>query len=387
MKISLTGKELHKGFGVIAGAVPRITTMNILQNAKLEVKNNKAELTATNLSTSVKYQLEITSCDGEGVVALPAIRVSKIANELTDSDDITLSTNGPKCTLKSSKGSFTFLSENPDRFPQISGVKTKSYVETDSDTLGSMLHKVGHAALREVKEVNLNGILIKIHNDDITMVTASTARLSMIKRKIVNPDNISVQAIMPVGQLSTLKNFLAEYKNESTPIKIAIDNSRACFWNEKGKFMYQLIEGNFINYEDIFQIPHDKKIAINRDELFSLVKTASYMTNEMNNYIKLSFTDKKLTISTINNLGDAELTATTTFDIPNTDLYFNPQYVLDALSVADDEITIEFTDNNKPILFKTGFEHQEIVLTMNPPGDNAQDTSNTKEEVYATQEA
>lgn len=384
MIITTTGRELHKGLDTVVGAIPHTTTLAILENVKLEVKNGKADLTATNLTTSIKYLLDTKSCDGEGVVIFPAIRANKIASELAESDNTTLSIDGPNCTLKTDNHSFRFLGGNPNNFPQIPGIKTRSYIEIDGGILASMLYKVKHAALKEVKGVSLNGVLIEIHNDDITMVSASSARLSIIKRKIVNHDNVSIQAIIPVGLLPTIRNFLSECIRDNTSIKAAFDNTKACFWNEKGKILCQLIEGNFIAYENILQGQHDKAITITKGELLSLVKTASYMTNEFHNCIKLAFVNKKLTLSTMNNIGSAELTAISTFDVPDIELYVNPQSILDILSVAEDEITMEFTNNDSPIMFRAGFEHSEVVSTMNAPKNNTQPNNDQEEAACAS---
>ncbi|MCF6147830.1 MAG: DNA polymerase III subunit beta [Candidatus Kuenenia sp.] len=361
MKILSSGTALHKGFSLAASIVPSSAMKQILQGVKLEVTNNLAELTATDLEVLVKYRLPTKACEGEGGIVLPASRTNNIFREWSGNEEISVLVEEGHCTLQSKGGQFKILGDDHLQFPKISKTDVTDFVEIDGEILGNMVEKVAYA-VSSIKALSIySGIAIKISGDTMIMVGSDMNRLAVVKRKIHNPGNVTMSGIAAVKCLTFLQRFVSECKGI---LKVGIGESQIHFIGEKGEVISQLIEGKYPNYEDVIPKNNDKKIEVNRNELLSIVRMASFVTNEEYRVIEFSLTQGKLTIfSTAANVGEASLEIDAQYDGPDYTNTFNPDYILDFLKASDSEtITIELGEVNDAALFRTG--HEEINVMM-----------------------
>ncbi|MCZ7621695.1 MAG: DNA polymerase III subunit beta [Candidatus Kuenenia sp.] len=361
MKILFSGDALHKGFSLTASVVPSSAMKQILQGVKLEVADNCAELTATDLEVLVKYRIPAKACEGEGGIVLPASRANNIFREWAGNEEISVTVEAGHCTLQSKGGSFKILGDDCLQFPNITKTDVTSFVEIDGEILGKMVEKVAYA-VSSIKALSIySGISVKIFGDTIIMVGSDMNRLAVVKRKVRNPENVSMSGIVGVKCLAFLQRFVSECKGT---LMVGMGESQIHFIGEKGEVISQLIEGKYPNYDEVIPKNNDKKIEVNRDELLSIVRMASFVTNDEYRVVEFSLTKNKLSIfSSAANVGEAALEIAAQYDGPDYTNTFNPDYILDFLRASDCEtITIELGEIDDAALFKTG--HEEINVMM-----------------------
>ncbi|MBM4055829.1 MAG: DNA polymerase III subunit beta [Planctomycetes bacterium] len=368
MKILFSGTALHKGFSLAASIVPSSAMKQILQGVKLEVPAPgsglpEAELTATDLEVLVKYRVPAKACEGEGSIVLPSSRTNNIFREWSGNEEISVSVDDGHCTLQSKGGCFKILGDDPMQFPKISKTDVAEFVEIDGEILGGMVEKVAYAA-SSIKALNVySGIFVKISGDTIIMVGSDMSRLAVVKRKIHNPSHVAMSGIVAVKCLSFLQRFVSECKGI---LKVGIGESQIHFIGERGEVISQLIEGKYPNYEDVIPKNNDKKVEVNRDEMLSAVRMASFVSNEEYRVVDFSLTKGKLAIfSTAANVGEAALEIAAQYDGPDYTNTFNPDYILDFLKISDSEtITIELGEISDAALFRTGHETLNVMTSV-----------------------
>jgi len=377
MNLSFNGNELYKGFNLVTSIVPSSAIKHILQGIRFEVRDNVetglkpvCTLTATDLEVLVKYTLSAKESVGDGSIVLPAVRVNNILREWAGNEEVLVSFDvetGLKpvcnCILKSGKGHFKIAGEDSSQFPMITIMDVKSVVEVDGGIISDMIGKVIHAASTMRVRSTLCGVFVKIDKEEIVMAAADGNRLSMVKRKVENPDGVSMSGIATVKCLTFLQRFSSE---SGGTLKVGIGESQIVFVGEKGEVVSQLIDGQYPNYEDVIPKGNDKRVEVKKDELITVVRMASFMTSEGYHVVKFVFKDGRLMLQAkAAEVGEAELEIDANYQGPDFEICFNPEYVLDALKVSDSEtIVMELKDNSSAALFRTGHEQLSVIMPI-----------------------
>ena len=187
MNLSFNGNELYKGFNLVTSIVPSSAIKHILQGIRFEVGDKKVELTATDLEVLVKYTL--LARESARMVALfcrQFVLIIYLENGQAMKKCWYLLMGS--CVLKSGKGYFKIAGEDSSQFPMITITDVKSFVEVDGGIIGDIVGKVIHVASTMRARSTLCGVFVKIDKEEIVMAAADGNRLSMVKRKVENPD-------------------------------------------------------------------------------------------------------------------------------------------------------------------------------------------------------
>lgn len=369
MNLIFSGNGLYSSFNLAAGIVPSSAIKNVLRGVKVEAQNLASvpciKLTATDLEVLVKCLVPVKECVGDGSIVLPAIRVNNILREWAGHDEVIMSVEGSSCVLKSRGGHFKITGEDSGQFPDVTVKETKDFVEVDGSIIGDMVGKVVHSVSTVKVRSVLSGVFVRIFGDDILMVAADGNRMSCVKRKVHNPGGVSMDGVIAVKCLMFLQRFVSECKGL---LKVGMDESRICFVGERGEVISQLIEGQYPRYEDIIPMKNDRVVEVNKDELLSGVRMASFMTSEGYRIVKFTITGGKLTLtSRAADVGEAELEIAASYEGPDFEICFNPDYVTDALKVSDgDTIVMKFSDGEGAAVFKTGYEQMDVIMPIEP---------------------
>ncbi len=363
MRMSFPGNDLYNGFNLVASIVPSSSIKSILKGVKLEVRDGKAGLTATDLEVLVKYIPRVKECTEEGSIVLPAARVNNVLREWAGNDEITVSVEDGNSTLKSRGGYFRINGEDAGQFPDIAMSEMKGLVEADGEVIADMVGRVIHSASTVKARSMLCGVFVKILKDDIVMVTADSNRMSLVRRKVVNPKEVVMDGIIAVKCLTFLQRFIAECKGT---LKVGIGESQVCFRGERGEVISQLIDGQYPNYEELMPKGNDRKVEVNKDALLSGVRMASFMTIEGYRTVKFIFKDGRLMlVSRTADVGEAELEVTVNYGGPDFETCFNPDYVIDALKASDSNTVImEFKDGESAVILRTGYEQLDVIMPI-----------------------
>ncbi len=365
MNLIFSGNDLYNNFNLVTGIVPSSTIKNILKGVKVEVKDNRVKLTATDLEVLVKCLAPVKECAGDGSIVLPALRVNNILREWAGHDEVIMSIEGNGCVLRSRGGHFKIAGEDSGQFPDVTVTEIRDFVEADGAVISDMVGKVVHSVSTVKARSVLSGVFVRISGDDIIMVAADGNRMSCVKRKVDNPGGVSMDGVIAVKCLMFLQRFVSECKG---PLRVGIGESRICFVGETGEVISQIIEGQYPRYEDIIPKKDGRVVEVNRDELLSGVRMASFMTSEGYRIVKFAITGGKLMLtSRAADVGEAELEIVASYEGPDFEISFNPDYVMDALKVSDgDTIVMKFSDGEGAAVFKTGYEQMDVIMPIEP---------------------
>ncbi|HHT9109875.1 MAG TPA: DNA polymerase III subunit beta [Candidatus Brocadiaceae bacterium] len=363
INICCSGNNLYKSFNLVTGIVPTSAIRHVLQGVKLEVREGKVKLTATDLEILVRCNLQVNECIGEGGVVLPAVRLNNILREWAGNEEVVFSVDSGHCVIKSKGGNFKVVCEDVGQYPEVHSIDIKGFVEVDSGIISDMISKVVHAASTVKAKAILCGVYVKVDKEDIAMVTSDGNRLSYVKRKVSNPDNASMEGIVTVKCLTFLQKFVSDCKGV---IKLGIGESQINIVSERGEILSQLIDGRYPNYGDVIPKGNDKIVEVKKDELATAVRMASFMTNEGYRIVKFVIKSGKLQLITeVADIGRADLEVSVVYEGPEFEISMSPDYVLDVLKTLDNDVVImEFGGGEDAVLMKAGHEQLNVIMPI-----------------------
>lgn len=365
MNLIFSGNDLYNSFDLVAGIVPSSAIKSILRGVKFEVTGDRLRLTATDLEVLVKCLVPAKECTGDGSIVLPAVRVNNILREWAGNDEVIMTVEGSSCVLKSRGGHFKITGEDSGQFPDVTVTEIKDFVEVDGKIIADMVGKVIHSVSRVKARSVLSGVFVRILRDDIVMVTTDSNRMSYIRRKVHNPGGVSIEGVVSVKCLMFLQRFVSVCKGS---LRVGMGESQIYFVGERGEMLSQLIDGQYPKYEDMVPKGNDRVVEVNKDELLSGVRMASFMTIEGYQIVKFIIKNGRMMIvSRAADVGEAELEVAASYEGPEFEINFNPDYVMDALKVSDsDTVVIKFSDGKGAAVFNTGHEQMDVVMPIEP---------------------
>ncbi len=142
MNIQINRETLLKPLTSVTGIVEKRHTLPILSNLLLEAKQNKINLTATDLEMQISLTVD-SATGGDFSTTLSAKKLLDICRSLPDNADINMTTNDGRITLKAGKSRFNLQTLPAADYP----VMTKTQ---GSSTLVLIAQRVLKELLKQV---------------------------------------------------------------------------------------------------------------------------------------------------------------------------------------------------------------------------------------------
>ena len=224
----------------------------------------------------------------------------------------------------------------------------------EQKTLKEMIRKTIFAVSIEENRPIFTGCLFEIKENKLNVVAVDGFRLGW-KKIILENSNNNFSAVIPGKTLNEVNKIILD---SFDTIKIGVSKNQALFEMENCKIVTRLLDGEFLNYNNVIPEVWETRIRVNKKELqecferISLI-SSSAIEKEKKYPVKLNIDIGKLIISCTNQTGDAKEELFVETEGKNLEAGFNPRYFLDALKVIDDEeVFIDFGSNISPSVIR-----------------------------------
>ena len=368
MKIICEKEKLLKCINSVVRGVPTRTTMPILEGIFIQTNKNKVKMTTYDLDLGIEYIVDC-NVEEEGNTVVNAIMFSEIIRKLPDTE-IKISVNEKKLLVIECEGSLYKLSTmNPEEYPELPKIDIEHSFITEQRTLKDMIKKTIFAVSVEENRPIFTGCLFEISNNKLNLVAIDGSRMGWISTFLPEKTN-NLKAVIPGKTLNEVNKIITDSFDN---IKIGIAKNQAVFEMENCKIVTRLLEGEFLNYQNVIPSSWETKIRINKNilqnslERISLISSSS-VEKEKKYPVKIKIEIGKVILSCTNQTGDAKEEIYIETEGKNLEIGVNPKYFLDALKVIEDEeIFIEFGSNISPCIIKPIEEiAQEYIYMILP---------------------
>jgi len=344
MEISVGKNDLLKELTATQGVVERKTTIPILSNFLFEAGSDKLAITATDLDLSLR-----TSCPAkvkkEGSCTVPARKLYDYVKLLGDGDISIKLLENHWVQIRSGRSNTKMVGMARANFPALPLFPAESAIQLPAPVLRQLIAKTIFSISNEESRYTLNGALMVLKPESLTMVATDGHRLAHIEHANTKlPVNGELRVLVPkkaMAELSTLLN-----SSDAQIVEFAKDES-TLFFRIGGRLLTsRQLTGQFPNYEAVLPRDNNKSITVHCDELSSAIQRVAQFADERSNAIRLRVEKNELKVSSSNTeTGESEDSIETAYTGDQMIIGFNSQYLLDFLKVVGaGDVRFEFKD-------------------------------------------
>lgn len=361
MKFSAERESILAPLQAVIGVVERRQTMPILANVLITGRGEQISITATDLEVELVAKANIT-LQTPGEITLPGRKLLDIIKALPDKAQVTISVEGERATVRSSKSRFTLATLPASDFPTVEDIRAQKALLISQSALRRLLDKTHFSMAQQDVRYYLNGMLLEADGKILRTVATDGHRLSYCEATLEHEAGPAQQVIVPRKGVLELQRLLSGEGN----VELAIGTNHVRAQIGDIRFTSKLIDGRFPEYGRVIPSNPTKRINANRDVLRSALQRAAILSNEKYRGIRLAVKPGVLLLQSHNpEQEEAEEELEINYAGEELEIGFNVNYLLDALAAVDGgDVVIGLTDANNSCLLSSDAAPQAKYVVM-----------------------
>jgi DNA polymerase III subunit beta len=370
MEITVSKFELLRELTATQGVIERKTTIPILSNYLFEASGDKLALTATDLDLSLR-----TACNAkvkkDGSCTIPARKLYDYVKLLPDAEITLKLLENHWVSIRCGRSNTKMVGMAKANFPSLPVFPTAGVVKIPAQVLRAMIAKTGFAIASEETRYTLNGALMVLKPESITMVATDGHRLAHIERSGEKFDGVSgeMKTLIPKKCMDELK-VLVDSTDDVETIDFAKDESTLFFRIGPRLLTSRQLTGQFPNFEAVLPKDNNKLASLNGDDFNAAIQRVAQFSDERSRAVRLRLEKGELKLSASSTeTGESEDSIETPYNGDSLTIGFNANYILDFLkAVGSGDVSLELKDPQsagqlRP-LGSDDYKYRYIVMPM-----------------------
>ncbi len=345
MEITISRVELLRELSATQGVVERKTTIPILSNYLFEAGGDRLSLTATDLDLSLR-----TSCTAkvkkEGSCTIPARKLHDYVKLLPDADITIKLLENHWVSIRCGRSNTKMVGMARSNFPSLPAFPTAGVVKIPAQVLRAMIARTGFAIANEESRYTLNGALMVLKPESITMVATDGHRLAHVERNGEKFEGVSgeLKTLVPKKAMDELKSLVDSTDVET--IEFAKDESTLFFRIGPRLLTSRQLTGQFPNFEAVLPKDNNRSVTLHGEDLAAAISRVAQFADERSRAVRLKLEKGELKLSASSTeTGESEDTIETDYNGESLTIGFNAQYVTDFLKAAGaGDVRLELKD-------------------------------------------
>lgn len=364
MHFTVSKGLILKELTLIQGVVEKKSTIPILSNLLLEIKNGDLWIKGTDLDVSISTRCEIEAKQ-EGAICLQAKKLFEIIRVLPEAEIEFKSGDNNQIAITCERSKFRMAGLAKDNFPEFQEFAGE-FTAIPAETIRTFINRTAFAITNEESRYTLNGAKFELWPDKARMIATDGHRLSFIEKSVKSGET-KLDVLIPKKTLTELSKLCSE--TEET-VEIGFNDNYLFFKFGKRLLISRTLTGQFPNYEMVLPKENNNKISFPAQQLANAIKRVSLMADERSRAIKLEISSGNIQITApASEAGEASDFLSGDYNGPDISVAFNAQYLLDFFSVIQDgDVLVEFKDGNSQTQFRAkdenDYDFRYIVMPM-----------------------
>jgi len=354
MKLTITQAQLAQGLGIVSRAVSPRSTLPVLNNILIATDEGRLRLSATNLELGITCWIG-ANIEEEGSVTIPARIFSDLVNTLQgEKVSLSLTTRTQTLNIHCGTSNFDIKGIDAQDFPPMPVPDLSTGVELNIADFKEMINQVSFAASRDEARPVLQGVLMEINDNAISLAATDGFRISVRTAELSISQASPVKVIIPARSLSELARIATD-GNQTVTMVVPPDRGQAIFHMQNAELVTQLIEGNFPDYRAIIPRSFKTRTIVSTKEFLKACRQAEIIAREGNNVIRLNMVPQEGTPGTVEfstqseEMGSGEVVVDANIEGPELLIAFNVRFLSEVLEVIGTPNTVlETNANNTP---------------------------------------
>jgi len=370
MEFTVNKADLVRELSLSQGVVEKKTTIPILSNVLLETVGERISLTATDLELGIRC-----SCPArvkkEGAGTVPARKLLDFVRLLPEGDVNMKFLDNHWVSITSGRSRTRIAGMSRESFPELPQMPAP-IAEIPVKSLASVIAKTQFAISMEESRFTLNGALLLLRPECLTMVATDGHRLAFVETGPTETGNVTqnFRALVPKKAMAELVKLADDIALEGTA-NFAGDDNHLFFRIGHRLLITRKLTGNFPDYERVLPKDHTLMAKLQRDEIRSAIERVAQFADERSRAIRVQFTNGEVRIfSSSVEMGESEESVNSEYQGPDLEIGFNAQYLLDFLRViSQDHVAFELKDQKsagelRPAGEGTTDQYRYVVMPM-----------------------
>ncbi len=353
MHFEISRQALLSPLKMVSGIVERKQTLPILANVLIRVEGELLHFTATDTELEISCAAPIESdFNGAGSTTLPAQKLFDICRSLGDGSVIQMNQEEDgRALIKSGRSRFTLSTLPAEDYPSSEEIQTKLSFSLPQQSLKFLLSKTQFAMAQQDVRYYLNGLLLDIRADNLTVVATDGHRLALAEQACEIALEAPEQVILPRKAVLEVSRILED--NEE-PVQITLATNHIRFELPGGiTLTSKLIDGRFPDYRGVLPAHNTQLLTLNCVQFKqALNRAAILLSNEKHKGARLKLSNNLLEVSAHNpEQEQAEEELDAEYQGEALEIGFSILYLIDALNAVDTEqAELYFSDPNSSCL-------------------------------------
>lgn len=366
MKFSCDQSILSKALNIVSKAVTSRTTIPILKGILLKVdEDGFLTMSASDLDLSIEDKFEIENYE-PGEIVVQAKLFGDIIRKLPN-DKVNITVNNENVIISCLNSEFNIIGSKSDEFPKIIiNEEVTDKILINKDLLKDMIRKTSFAASIDESRGVITGVLFEIKEDKFNMVALDGFRMAISREDMINKKEENI--IVPAKILNEIVKIISEADIEKENVEFYLADKRLIFIIDNIKVVLRLLNGDFVEYENILPKENEIRIIVSKEDLLESIERASLLAKiGKNNLVRLEIKDNIMEITSKSEEGNVKEEVIISKEGKDLTIGFNSKYLIDSIKVIeDDEFTMLFNTPISPCLIKpiTGEKYEHLILPV-----------------------
>jgi len=362
MNFSCEKNTLAEAVGIVQKAVSTKSNVPVLEGILIEAAGESIKLSSNDLELAIENEIE-ANVSVEGSIVINSKMFGDIIRKLDGDIVYVITDNEYNIQIKCGKSEFELTGIPGSEFPEIKAIEKDSELRVNDRILKNMIKQTVFAAGTDENRIVFTGSLFEKKGDTLYIVSVDGFKLALRKEK-VDGNNEDLICIIPAKALNEIMKIIRE---EGKDINISVGENKVMFEMEYGRVISRLIDGEFINYNQIIPEDNTTTAKIDTHRLCDSVERAALIVeNESTKFpVKLNVNVDKIDISCISKSGKFydSIDAMTSGD--ELEIGFNCKHLSDVLrNCEDDTVILEFSTSQRACVIRPMEGGRFLFLVM-----------------------
>jgi DNA polymerase-3 subunit beta len=368
MRFIVTSTALLKNLQQVSGVISANTVLSVLEDFLFELKGNSLTITATDLETMMRVQMDVNDAQGNGKICIPSKILVDYLKNLPE-QPITFSINEQDLSIEMSSdvGKYRIGGEKADDFPKEPAPGETSNFTMSSIALIECINKTLFAVSTDTLRPAMTGVYFELAPDNITFVSTDAHRLVQFKRSdVLCPAKDGF--VVPKKPLQQLKATLPA---DETQLQLSYNSSHLFVSSSKLSLSCRLIDARFPDYKAVIPNDNPYKLSLNRNDFMSALRRVSIFANKTTNQVVLDIVGNSLSLSAqdIDFSYEGKETLSCQYNGEDMKIAFNAKLMLELVSNLDgNEINLELSTPTRAGIFRPveKADNEDVLMLLMP---------------------
>lgn len=354
---------MRAALAAVSSVVPARSPKPVLQSVLLTANENDVTLTANDLEVSIVYHVSGVRVDQPGRVLLPFAKFSQIM-KLVQSLDVAIELAGDKILIKTDKGKWNLLSEDPGQFPLAMPFISKNYLVCDSAELLEGIKRTEFAVDVDSTRYALGGVCFLINSHHLQLVATDGRRLALQPVTKVTPHG-EIETAADVVSVKALRAIKGIIGGGSTHLYMTRNSVHVR--TERATVYGRLVEGRFPRWQDVLPGHRHTVLSISAGDFLAALAQAAVTTSDESRGLQCNFmADGTVRISSKSEIGTTavEIQAEWVTGACDTQVTFDHRFIADGLSKMIGYVELVLSGEKGPGLINGDSDYKYVVMPL-----------------------